>query len=73
MSQEKVGNDSLSFIYSFIFDLGNARNEALRILALGTSASACGEDVSRAGKTSVLLKAIPVESGSHTLAFVRVG
>ena len=43
----------------------NIRNEALRILALGTSASACGGDVSRSGKTSVLLDAIPVESGSQ--------
>ena len=51
----------------------NIRNEALRILALGTSASACGGDVSRSGKTSVLLDAIPVESGSSTLAFGRVG
>jgi putative transposase len=42
----------------------NIRNEALRILALGTSASACGGDVSRSGKTSVLWDAIPVESGS---------
>jgi len=31
----------------------------LRILALGTSASACGGDVSRSGKTSVLLDAPP--------------
>ncbi|MBD1815314.1 RNA-guided endonuclease InsQ/TnpB family protein [Microcoleus vaginatus] len=37
----------------------NIRNEALRILALGTSASACGGDVSRSGKTSVLLDAPP--------------
>ncbi|MEG5176150.1 RNA-guided endonuclease TnpB family protein [Microcoleus sp. B3-D7] len=37
----------------------NIRNEALRILALGTSASACGGDVSRSGKTSVLLEAPP--------------
>jgi putative transposase len=51
----------------------NIRNEALRILALGTSASACGGDVSRSGKTSVLLDAIPVESGSSTLASSRVG
>jgi putative transposase len=51
----------------------NIRNEALRILALGTSASACGGDVSRSGKTSVLLDAIPVESGSPSLAFGRVG
>lgn len=43
----------------------NIRNESLRILALGTSASACGGDVSRSGKTSVLLDAIPVESGSQ--------
>jgi putative transposase len=42
----------------------NIRNEALRILALGTSASACGGDVSRSGKISVLLDAIPDESGS---------
>lgn len=47
----------------------NIKNEALRILALGTSASACGGDVRRSGKTSVLLGAIPVESGNqlHTL------
>jgi putative transposase len=37
----------------------NIRNEALRMLALGTSASACGGDVSRSGKTSVLLDAPP--------------
>jgi putative transposase len=43
----------------------NIRNEALRILALGTSAFACGEDVSRRGKTLVLLDAIPNESGSQ--------
>ena len=51
----------------------NIRNEALRILrlgsvrviSLGTSESACGGDVSRSGKTSVLLDAIPVESGSQ--------
>jgi len=43
----------------------NIRNEALRILALGTSAFACGGDVSRRGKTSVLLDAIPNESGSQ--------
>jgi putative transposase len=43
----------------------NIRNEALRILALGTSANACGGDVSRSGKTSVLLDAIPNESGSQ--------
>ncbi len=43
----------------------NIRNEALRILALGTSASACGGDVSRSGKTSVLLDAVPVETRSQ--------
>jgi putative transposase len=51
----------------------NIRNEALRILrlgsvrviSLGTSESVCGGDVSRSGKTSVLLDAIPVESGSQ--------
>ena len=50
----------------------NIRNEGLRILALGTSASACGGDVSRAGKTSVLLDAIPVESGSQRCRAVSV-
>lgn len=43
----------------------NIRSEALRIISLGTSESACGGDVSRSGKTSVLLDAIPVESGSQ--------
>ncbi|MBD2189543.1 IS200/IS605 family element RNA-guided endonuclease TnpB [Pseudanabaena mucicola] len=43
----------------------NIRNEALRIISLGTSESACGGDVSRSGKTSVLLDAIPIESGSQ--------
>jgi putative transposase len=42
----------------------NIRNEGLRILSLGTSDTACGGNVSRTGKTSVLLDAIPVESGS---------
>lgn len=59
----------------------NIRNEALRILqlgsvrvlALGTSASACGGDVSQPGKTAVLLDAVPVESGSPILANGRVG
>jgi putative transposase len=50
----------------------NIRNEGLRILALGTSANACGGDVSRAGKTSVLLDAIPVESGSQHCRAVSV-
>jgi putative transposase len=43
----------------------NIRNEALRILALGTSASACGGGVSRSGKISVLLDAVPVETRSQ--------
>lgn len=42
----------------------NIRDEALRILALGTSAAANGRNVSQPGKTSVLLDAIPVEVGS---------
>ncbi len=50
----------------------NIRNEALRIISLGTSESACGGDVSRSGKTSVLLDAIPVESGSQRCIAVSV-
>jgi putative transposase len=47
----------------------NIKNEALRLISLGTSESACGGDVSRSGKTSVLLAAIPIESGSlHCIA-----
>lgn len=42
----------------------NIRDEALRIIALGTSASANGRNVSQPGKTSVLLDAVPVEVGS---------
>ena len=42
----------------------NLRNEALRSLALGTSATANGGDVSQPGKTSVLLDAVPVEVGN---------
>ena len=42
----------------------NIRDEALRIWALGTSASASGGNVSRGGKPSVLSDAIPVETGS---------
>jgi hypothetical protein len=41
------------------------RNEALRILALGTSATANGGVVSQPGKISVLLDAVPVEVGNH--------
>lgn len=42
----------------------NIKNEALRILSLGTSDTALGGDVSRTGKISVLLDAIPVELGN---------
>jgi putative transposase len=42
----------------------NIRDEALRIIALGTSASANGRNVSQPGKTSVLLDTVPVEVGS---------
>ncbi|MET0098167.1 zinc ribbon domain-containing protein, partial [Limnospira platensis] len=53
----------------------NIRNEALRILrlcsvqvlSLGTSDTACGGSVRQPGKTSVLLDAVPVESGSPIL------
>jgi putative transposase len=46
----------------------NIRDEALRFLALGTSAAASGGNVSRGGKISVLSDAIPREAGSSTLA-----
>jgi putative transposase len=42
----------------------NIRDEALRFLALGTSAAASGGNVSRGGKISVLLDAVPREAGS---------
>ncbi len=45
----------------------NIRDEALRFLALGTSAAASGGNVSRGGKISVLSDAVPLESGSPTL------
>ncbi|MCW6035233.1 helix-turn-helix domain-containing protein [Spirulina subsalsa FACHB-351] len=51
----------------------NIRNEALRILSLGTSDTAWGGSVRQPGKTSVLLDAVPVESGSPILANGRVG
>nr|WP_265265094.1 hypothetical protein [Spirulina subsalsa] len=51
----------------------NIRNEALRILSLGTSDTARGGSVRQPGKTSVLLDAVPVESGSPILANDRVG
>ncbi|WP_265266612.1 hypothetical protein [Spirulina subsalsa] len=51
----------------------NIRNEALRILSLGTSDTACGGNVRQPGKISVLLDAIPIESGSPILADGRVG
>jgi putative transposase len=46
----------------------NIRDEALRIIALGTSASANGRSVSRGGKISVLSDAVPVEVGSYPLS-----
>ncbi|MEG3941540.1 RNA-guided endonuclease TnpB family protein [Microcoleus sp. S36b_A3] len=42
----------------------NIRDEALRFLALGTSAAASGGSVSQPGKISVLIDAIPLETGS---------
>jgi len=42
----------------------NIRNESLRILALGTSATANGGDVRQPNKISVLLDAVPVEVGN---------
>ncbi|MFO7031333.1 transposase, partial [Limnospira fusiformis CCALA 023] len=45
----------------------NIRNEALRILSLGTSDTAWVGSVRQPGKTSVLLDAVPVESGSPIL------
>ena len=46
----------------------NIRDEALRFLALGTSAAARGGDVSRGGKISVLSDAIPLEPRSYPLS-----
>ncbi|TAF84216.1 MAG: hypothetical protein EAZ49_30435 [Oscillatoriales cyanobacterium] len=43
---------------------GLKTHEALRILALGTSATANGRNVSQPGKISVLLDAVPLEVGS---------
>ncbi|MBD2710949.1 zinc ribbon domain-containing protein, partial [Limnospira platensis] len=45
----------------------NIRNEALRILSLGTSDTAWVGSVRQPGKTSVLLDAVPVELGSPIL------
>ena len=42
----------------------NIRNEALRILDLGTRSTANGGNVSQPGKTSVLLDAVPIEVGN---------
>ena len=42
----------------------NIRNEALRILDLGTRSTANGGNVSQPGKTSVLLDAVPCEVGN---------
>ena len=44
----------------------NIRNEALRILDLGTRSTANGGNVSQPGKTSVLLDAVPCEVGNPT-------
>jgi putative transposase len=46
----------------------NIRDEALRFLALGTSAAASGGNVSRGGKISVLSDAVPLESGNYLLS-----
>ncbi|WP_017305768.1 IS200/IS605 family element RNA-guided endonuclease TnpB [Spirulina subsalsa] len=46
----------------------NIKNEALRILSLGTSDTAWGGNVRQPGKISVLLDAVPIESGSPILA-----
>ncbi len=46
----------------------NIRDEALRFLALGTSAAASGGSVSRGGKISVLSDAVPLEIGSYPLS-----
>ena len=46
----------------------NIRDEALRILSLGTSDTANGGNVRQPGKTSVLLDAIPGEVGSTDLS-----
>lgn len=51
----------------------NIRDEALRILALGTSATANGGNVSQPGKTSVLSDAIPVEIRNPNLRESRLG
>jgi putative transposase len=45
----------------------NIKNEALRILSLGTSDTANGGNVRQPGKTSVLLDAIPDEIGNPIL------
>jgi putative transposase len=44
----------------------NIRNEALRILSLGTSDTANGGNVRQPGKTSVLLDAVPDEVRNPT-------
>ncbi|MGL6343790.1 MAG: RNA-guided endonuclease InsQ/TnpB family protein [Waterburya sp.] len=43
----------------------NIRNEALRILSLGTSDTANGGNVRQPNKASVLLDAVPCEVGNH--------
>ncbi len=49
----------------------NIRNEALRVLDLGTRSTANGGDVRQPGKTSVLLDAIPREIGNPIRLAVR--
>ncbi|MDJ0600558.1 MAG: RNA-guided endonuclease TnpB family protein [Crocosphaera sp.] len=51
----------------------NIRNEALRILELGTSSTANGGDVRRTGKTSVLSDAIPNEVRSPNFSVSKLG
>jgi putative transposase len=46
----------------------NIRDEGLRFLALGTSASANGRNVSQPGRISVLSDAVAVEVGSYPLS-----
>jgi putative transposase len=46
----------------------NIRDEALRILVLGTSTTANGGNVSRGGRTSVLSNAVASEIGSYPLS-----
>ncbi|HBK21032.1 MAG TPA: transposase, partial [Planktothrix sp. UBA10369] len=51
----------------------NIKNEALRILSLGTSDTANLRGCKSSGKTSVLSDAIPVEVGSPRLLVEKCG